>query len=116
MILFCLTKCLRENQLTGGELVRFITAAARASQREGCVDGLNLTLTQFKVTYLLDSADGELPTSELVPQPGLRPGMTSRVDALVRRESVDRPESDGDRRLKSLRLTRAGLDHGDRRR
>ena len=56
-----------QNQLTGGELVSFITGAARASQREGCVDGLNLTLTQFKVTHLLDSADGELWTSELAP-------------------------------------------------
>lgn len=55
-----------ENQLVG-ELVRFITAAARATQQEELrlVDRLDLTLTQFKATHLLDSADAELMTSEL---------------------------------------------------
>jgi MarR family transcriptional regulator, transcriptional regulator for hemolysin len=61
--------------------------------------------------HLLDSADGELSTSELAHQLGLPTGTTSRVvDALVRAGIVDRREGDGDRRVKSLQLTEAGLD------
>jgi DNA-binding MarR family transcriptional regulator len=61
--------------------------------------------------HLLDSADGELLTSELAYQLGLSAGTTSRaIDALVRAGIVDRLESDGDRRVKSLRLTEAWLD------
>jgi DNA-binding MarR family transcriptional regulator len=61
--------------------------------------------------HLLDSADGELSTSELAHQLGLPAGTTSRVvDALVQAGIVDRREGDGDRRVKSLQLTEAGLD------
>jgi uncharacterized membrane protein len=79
-----------DENLLVGELVRFITAAARATQQEELrlVDGLDLTLAQFTVMHLLDSTGGELSTSELAHQLGLPAGTTSRaVDTLVRRES-----------------------------
>lgn len=73
------------------------------------VSELDLTLTQLKAISLLDESGDPLTVKDLADQLGLSVAATSRaVDALFKRGLVDRDEDPSDRRVRRVRLTRAG--------
>jgi DNA-binding MarR family transcriptional regulator len=73
------------------------------------VGELELSFSQLKVLQLLAEEDEELSLKGLADRFGLSlPAMSRAVDDLVRRRLVTRTEDSEDRRMKRVRVTRAG--------
>lgn len=75
-----------------------------------------MTIRQFRVLARLSQGDDHI--GELAARAGVRPpSMSEAIHGLVVRGWVDRTEDPGDRRRKTLRLTKAGeqvLAHAER--
>src|SRR5256885_5818666 len=74
------------------------------------LERLELGLTQLKTLDQLAACEDYEPTvKELAERLGLSlPGTSRNVDGLLRRGYVERREDEHDRRMKRLRVTRAG--------
>jgi DNA-binding MarR family transcriptional regulator len=99
------------------ELVLFMTSSMKAAQSDifELVDELGVTISQFKIMHLVESAGGEATTSKLAKLTGLSPAATSRAaEALARQGILERREDGTDRRVKWLALTARGREAIDR--
>jgi DNA-binding MarR family transcriptional regulator len=98
------------NQLTD-ELADFLRLAIRPGQDEALrlAAELDVSMSQLRALYLLDTHDAEFAVHELAERIGLSMGATSRaLDRLVRAGLVSRTENDADRRAKRMAITAKG--------
>ncbi|HEY4096779.1 MAG TPA: MarR family transcriptional regulator [Baekduia sp.] len=99
------------------ELMSFLATTMKSAQGEvfKIVEELDLSMTQLKMLFVLDSSDREFTPSELAKFVGLSPAATGRaVDGLARQDIVSRREDETDRRVKRLALTPHGRECVDR--
>jgi len=75
------------------------------------VGELELSVTQYKMLTLLDGEDSELSLKEVAERLGLSfPASSRAVDGLCQRGYVVRREDGTDRRIKRVRIARAGAE------
>ncbi len=73
------------------------------------VEELDLSITQIKALHFLESREHDASVRELAELLGLSVPATSRtVEALLRRDYLERREDEHDRRVKRVRLSPAG--------
>ena len=102
------------NHFKRGELYSFITgkastAIARRLQKKFNSSGLNLTIEQWSVLYHLWKEDG-ISQQELCNATFRdKPSITRLVDNLEKLQLVKRMESENDRRINKIHLTKQAL-------
>jgi len=73
--------------------------------------GFDLTFSQFRILFVLDSEGADLAVNELAERISLSlPAAGRAVDAMVKMGLVSRREDDIDRRVKRIALTAAGIE------
>lgn len=73
--------------------------------------GFDLTFSQFRILFVLDSEGADLAVNELAERISLSlPAAGRAVDAMVKAGLVSRREDDSDRRVKRIALAAAGSD------
>jgi DNA-binding MarR family transcriptional regulator len=98
------------DQLTN-ELFDFLRLAIRPGQDEALrlAAELELSMSQLRALFLLDSDDAEFAVHELADMIGLSMAATGRaLDHLVRAGLVSRREDQADRRVKRIAITAKG--------
>jgi DNA-binding MarR family transcriptional regulator len=101
---------LNADQLTS-ELADFLRLAIRPGQDEALrlASELELSMSQLRALFLLDTNDAEFAVHELAEMIGLSMGATGRaLDHLVRAGLVSRREDQVDRRVKRISITAEG--------
>lgn len=92
------------------ELVTAAVRGARAAETE-LMGAHDLSLSQHKILSALECAPDGLGPSELAGQVGISPGATSRAaEDMVQAGLLVRTEDEHDRRVRTLRLSKAGLE------
>jgi len=73
--------------------------------------GFDLTFSQFRILFVLDSEGVDLAVNELAERISLSlPAAGRAIDAMVKAGLVSRREDDSDRRVKRIALAAAGSD------
>ncbi len=75
------------------------------------LEELDLSLTHMKVLHILSDAETDLSVKELATQIGISlPGASRTVEALLKRDLLERREDAEDRRIKRLTITPKGQE------
>jgi len=110
-LISCLTNYMPNNQFKKGELYSFITgkastAIARRLQKKFNDAGLNLTIEQWSVLYHLWKGDGMSQQQLCHATFRDKPSITRLLDNLEKLQLVKRVDSDTDRRINLIYLTK----------
>jgi DNA-binding MarR family transcriptional regulator len=110
-LISCLTNYMPNNQFRKGELYSFITgkastAIARRLQKKFNEAGLNLTIEQWSVLYHLWKGDGMSQQQLCHATFRDKPSITRLLDNLEKLQLVKRVDSDTDRRINLVYLTK----------